>query len=241
MCHSTLIPSSIIVKTLLKNQAIVLRKKGKSYKEIRKLVPVSKSTLGLWFRSVKLSKIQLQTLTKKKLEGARRGGLARKLTRLKITQEIVKTSKVEVGHLSGREFWLVGLALYWAEGSKARVKNPSQGITFSNSDPKMLKFFLKWVLQVLKIPEQKIIFELYIHHTYYSKINKIRRYWADIFSLPLSKFDRIYYKKNRIKRLRDGLENGYNGLVRIRVLASTNLNRRVFGWTEGVCESCGVV
>jgi len=46
-------------------KAIELRKKGLSYSEILKCVPVAKSTLSLWLRSVGLSKKQRQRLTDK--------------------------------------------------------------------------------------------------------------------------------------------------------------------------------
>lgn len=229
------------MKVLLKEQAIKLRKGGRSYSEIRKLVPVSKSTLGLWFKSVKLSKQQIQTLTNKRLEAANRGGLSRKLTRLRVTREIISSAKLEIGTLSSRELRFTGLALYWAEGSKAKENNPSQGVTFSNSDTRMLKVFLKWLLEILKIPKKKIIFELYIHQSYSKKAYEIRKYWAKRLSLPIGKFDRIYYKKNKIKRTKYYYRKGYNGLIRIRVLESTNLNRKIAGWIEGISEYCGVV
>ena len=105
----------------------------------------------------------------------------------------------------------------------------------------MLKVFLKWLLEILKIPKSKIIFELYIHQSQSNRAGKIRKYWARHFSLPMGIFDRIYYKRNKIKRTKYYSGNGYNGLIRIRVLESTNLNRKIAGWTEGISEYCGVV
>ncbi|MDD3728951.1 MAG: hypothetical protein PHH50_01355 [Candidatus Pacebacteria bacterium] len=48
-----------------KEKAIKLRKKGLSYNDILKEIPVAKSTLSLWLRDVGLSKRQRQKLTEK--------------------------------------------------------------------------------------------------------------------------------------------------------------------------------
>ena len=63
----------MIEKTQEKQRAITLRKQGLSYNEILKKVPVSKSSLSLWLRSVGLAKEQKQRLTEKKLTSMKRG------------------------------------------------------------------------------------------------------------------------------------------------------------------------
>jgi hypothetical protein len=56
----------MILYLLEKEKAIDLRKKGLSYNEILKKVPVAKSTLSLWFRDIGLAVRQRQRLTAKK-------------------------------------------------------------------------------------------------------------------------------------------------------------------------------
>ena len=56
-----------------KEQAIKLRKKGLSYSEIRKSVPVSKDTLSRWCRDVVLKPRQLERIRQKRLSGAEKG------------------------------------------------------------------------------------------------------------------------------------------------------------------------
>src|SRR5438270_5358277 len=46
----------------LRERAIAMRKEGKSYREIREEVPVSKSTLSLWLCDVPMTKEQRQRL-----------------------------------------------------------------------------------------------------------------------------------------------------------------------------------
>ena len=52
----------MLAKIEEKQKAIALRKRGYSYSEILAEVPVAKSTLSLWLRSVGLAKKQKQLL-----------------------------------------------------------------------------------------------------------------------------------------------------------------------------------
>jgi len=134
---------SMIRKMEESKKAINLRKRGHSYSEILKEVPVAKSTLSLWLRSVGLSKRQEQRLTEKKFAAALKGAQMRRKLRLTITEEIKNEAKDEIGSISNRDLWLIGIILYWAEGAKQKEHNPSQKVKFSNSDPKAIKIFLK--------------------------------------------------------------------------------------------------
>ena len=134
-----------------KELAIRLRKEGKTYREIMQEIPVAKSTLSEWFKSVQLATPQIQRNTQLRIDGARRGAESRRQKRLFEMSELVIKGVEDVGKLSERELWLIGTALYWAEGSKQNTKSPSSGITFGNSDYRMLLVFLRW-LNLLKIP-----------------------------------------------------------------------------------------
>ena len=221
-----------------KAKAIKLRKRGLSYNEILKEVPVAKSTLSLWLRSVGLAKKQRQRLTEKRLTALLKGAKAKKDQRLALTKEIKSRARKEVGKLSKRELWLIGTALYWAEGAKAKQWNVSVGLKFNNSDPTMIIFFLKWLKEICFVSPQDIIYELYIHKT--ANWKNARKYWSKIISIPPQKI-RIYFKHNKIQTKRKNIGNDYYGLIMVRVKKSTNLNRKITGWIEGTCQYCGVV
>src|SRR3989338_10887183 len=114
----------MIKKEKEKLLALTLRKQGLSYREILEKVPVAKSSLSLWLQSVGLSRKQKQRLTEKKLASARRGALKKKQDRIFRTKIIKEKAEKEVCKLSERERWLIGVALYWAEGSKEKEWNP---------------------------------------------------------------------------------------------------------------------
>ena len=229
------------MKPLLRKRAIDLRRKGYTYSEILSEVPVAKSTLSLWLRSVGLSSRQKHKITKKVLMASQRGGIIRRKQRLKITREIKNKAMSEVGEIDERGLWLMGTMLHWAEGTKNKEYRPSVGVIFSNSDPLMIKIYLKWLGECVKIPDQMIYFDLFVHETSKNQIMDYIGYWAKVTGFPKSKFDKIYLKRNIIKSNRRNKGKKYFGLIRVRVKKSTNLNREIEGWIYGVCKQCGVV
>ena len=118
---------------------------GETYSEILKEVKVAKSSLSLWFRDVGLAKKQVQRITAKRYAAQKRGAEARHLQRVVRSKDIYAKAVREVGSLSRRELWLVGTALYWAEGSKQHEHTPSVGTIFSNSDIAMHWLFMRWL------------------------------------------------------------------------------------------------
>ena len=224
-----------------KGKAITLRKKGFSYSEILKEIPVAKSTLSLWLRSVGLAKKQRQRLTEKRLNVLLRGAKAKKDQRLILTKEIKDKAKKEIGELSKRELWLIGTALYWAEGSKQKEHNVSQVVKFSNSDPLMIRIFLRWLKNICKISKSEIYFRIALHETAINKLAKVQKYWANITGFSINNFGKIDWKKNKINTKRKNIGYKYNGLLNIYIRSSTNLNRKIEGWIEGIYKHCGVV
>lgn len=222
-----------------KDKAVRLRREGLSYSEILREIPVAKSTLSLWLRSVGLSHKQKQRLSEKKLAGSKRGWEARREGRALITREIKEKARAQVSRLSQRELWLFGVALYWAEGHKEKTKGSL--VLLSNSDPFLIKLFLKWLQDVCSLPKEDIHFWLFIHENARDRLPEIQKYWSKVTGFSVDHFQKVTWKKNQIKSYRKNKGDNYFGLVRIIVRRSTNLNRQIQGWIEGVCNNCGIV
>lgn len=229
------------MKQILRNKAIILRKQGLSYSEILKRIPVAKSTLSDWLHSVGLSKHQMQRITNKKLAAIRRGGETKKRQRIERIKKIKSKAISEIGLIDKNNLWLMGIMLYWAEGAKEKEYAPGQGVVFSNSDPMMIKIFLKWLKECLRVPEKRISLEIYIHETHKNKVIGTQEYWSSATGFSLSKFGKIYYKKDKPSGSRKNRGEDYHGLLRIRVRESADINRRIAGWIEGICIRCGMV
>ncbi len=217
-----------------KEKAIKLRKEGKTYSEILKDIPVAKSTLSEWFRDVKLSKTEIQKLTEKKLAGARRGGEAKRSQRIERVKEIHQKAIRDITHISKRELWLIGIALYWAEGSKEKDYCPGSGLKFSNSDPNMVRVFLRWIFEICKISKKDVIIEIYIHENSKNSIGEVKSYWSGITGFDVEELNRVYYKKNKIIKKRRNIGGLYYGQIRVKVRSSSNLVRQIAGWSEAI-------
>ncbi|MBI5079555.1 hypothetical protein HZB06_02740 [Candidatus Wolfebacteria bacterium] len=216
-------------------EATRLRKKGLSYSEILEKIPVAKSTLSLWLKSIGLSKKQKQRLTDKKLASALRGAARKKEIRIQNTQIIFQEAAKDIKNVSQRELFLIGVALYWAEGSKQKDHSISNRVRFSNSDPKMIKLFLLWLDKICGINFPNIRCDLYIHEE--ADIVNAKSFWEKEINMPIRG---IYYKKSKITK-RKNIGDNYFGLVSINVKQSTNLNRKISGWIDGICNYWGIV
>ncbi|OGZ72601.1 MAG: hypothetical protein A2908_03610 [Candidatus Staskawiczbacteria bacterium RIFCSPLOWO2_01_FULL_38_12b] len=216
-----------------KNKAIELRRQGFSYSEILKQIPVAKSSLSLWLRSVKLAKRQTQRLTEKRLAAVIRGGARKRDQRIILTKQIKDKARDEIGILSKRELWLIGIALYWAEGSKEKMSKSSK-VLFSNSDPYMIKIFIRWLIEAIKLPQEKISFNIVLHKNNKHRIQEVNNYWLKHTGFTSKSFGNMYFKKNIILTKRKNIGENYFGLLRVGVRESSTLNRKIQGWTEGI-------
>ena len=221
---------------LIKERAVALRKEGKSYSEILKTIPVAKSTLGLWLKDVGLSKTQKQQLTEKRLAAVKRGGEAKKNERLKRTQRIEEDAIIEIGKISTRELFLIGIVLYWAEGSKQKIHNPSERVNFSNSDAPMITVYLKW-LKMIGVNDIDIHLSVYLHDTAKHRMKEVQEYWSKSLKLRINRFEKIYFKKGSVKSFRKNTGEGYYGQIRVSVAKSTDLNRKINGWIRGITKN----
>lgn len=227
-----------LMKVEERRNAIRMRRHGKTYAEILARIPVAKSTLSLWLRSVHLARRQKQQLTKKRRLAGLRGALARRRDRLAEVHSYIGQGRRAVGTLSNRELWLIGVALYWAEGSKQHESTPSAGVMFGNSDVRMIRIFLYWLRQ-LDILDSEIYFELYVHENRISEVDSFRSWWSRKLGVRMSRVDRVYLKRHRPLTNRMNTGDLYRGLLRIKVSRSTTLNRKINGWIEGIVASLG--
>ncbi len=224
-----------------KRKSISLRKKGLSYSEIIRKVPVSQATLSKWLGKINLSEKQIERLKQKSEISRKLGSQANRKKRIDITKIIISQASGEVGKISDRELWLMGTMLYWAEGSKQKKHNVGQRVIFHNSDPLMVKLYTRWILGSINIPRTDVDFEIYSHENIKYKEGEVKRYWSKITGFPINTFGKMYYKKDKKKKYRKNQGEDYYGLLRIIVLKSTNLNRKISGWIRGICNQYGIV
>jgi hypothetical protein len=135
-----------------------------------------------------------------------------------------------------REVFLIGAALYWAEGAKAKPWRPSQCVSFINSDPQLIALFLSW-LDVIGVTRDRLSFRLSIHES--ADVNAAERFWREVIEEPSVRFHRPQLKKHVPSTKRRNTGGEYHGCLIIRVSRSTELYRRIEGWVEGTVNSLG--
>lgn len=225
-----------------RNQAVALRKTGATYNEILKKVPVAKSTLSLWLREVSLAKRQKQRLTAKRRAAQLRGGAVRHEQRLRITESIHGSAIAEVSRLTKRELLLIGAVMYWAEGTKEKSYGNAGGVDFSNTDPLMITFFIRWLTYCCEVPSSAIYANLYIHEFQRQRTAQALEFWVHGSSLRREQIRKIYFKKHNPKSRRHNFSENYYGTLRVRVIRSSGLMRKIAGWVKGIAaHDWGVV
>lgn len=232
----------MVPKLAEKQKAIALRKQGKTYSEILKVVPVAKSTISLWLQDVGLSKPQKQVITQKRKEAQMKGASARRRMRQEKTFSIYTQYAKEIGKLSKRERTLIGAALYWAEGAKEKAWRPGQRVDFGNTDPEMIKFFVRWLTEIVKVDINDIYFSLYIHKNHEQRVPEVLRYWKTAIDMPRLELAYVCFKKHNPKTVRKNTNDTYHGTLRMCVRRSADLQRRLYGWVYGITGApCRVV
>jgi hypothetical protein len=227
-------------KSALKDKSIKLRKEGHTYSEILKIIPVAKSTLSEWLKSVGLAKAQIQRITEKRRLGQLKGAMARRNQRIRLFNRITEEAERQVGKISKRELLLLGAALYWAEGAKEKDFNHGVGIKFSNSDPNMIFLFVQWLF-LNNISRDRIKFNIYVHDSYKNELDRFRIFWSQATGFPLEDFSKIYFKRAKLNTKRRNRGKLYNGLLCVKVSRSSELNRKIQGWVRGIVRNWGIV
>ncbi|MDB5255299.1 MAG: hypothetical protein JWL92_675 [Candidatus Nomurabacteria bacterium] len=179
--------SSVLARRNDKVAAIHMRQKGMSYSEIRKELNVSKGTLSAWLSGIELTTEQIAALKNipQRIERYRETVQKRNKARL---EAVYEKAKKDIGDFSQKELLLAGLMLYWGEGTKALPAH----VALTNTNPGMLKFFLKW-LDLFNVDKSKIKVRLHLYSD--MDIDTTMLYWSKELSLPLAQFRKPYIKK----------------------------------------------
>ena len=195
----------------LKERAISLRKKGFSFREISEVLYISKSTASLWLKDVELSVKAKDRIKKLGIEGREKGNITRREATEKENKLIRRKSEGILEELKNIEnnisfSKLICAILYWCEGGKL----DGGRMSFINSDPSMVSYFLKMFRKSFNISESK--FRISIHlHSYHNPKKQIE-FWSKVTNISSRQFIKPFLKKNSGKIKRDN----YQGCISIR-------------------------
>lgn len=213
------------MKTAIKRGAELLRRRGMSIKEIAREVEVSQSTVSRWCSDIILSAEQRNLLEEKRRKAGAKA-LApwiRRNRELK-QKDIRKQSALghqDLGRMTKRDLFMLGLGLYWGEG----YKRGSQEWGFTNSDFGMIRIVLDWLHKCYDVPIERIIARLTINTRYKTQAENLMRMWSRETGISRSQFGRPTfisgYNSSKLN------ERTYRGTLRIKVRRGTSLRRRI--------------
>ena len=202
-------------------KCIKLRKQGLSYSEIRKAVPVAKSTLQNWltFAGLTLTKEHLEIQVRKRLENKQVATEASRITRrIRKEKDINQALELHKKYFSN-PFYNYGVALYESEGSKGT------DCKFSNSDYRLVQVFLKFIERYFVLKRlENMGFEVYIHETRENDLEKISGFWSKSLGIPKNKI-KIRWKRNQVVGRRDN--PNYVGQMLVRVKGERILGSKI--------------
>ncbi|MGW7236887.1 hypothetical protein [Streptomyces sp. NPDC054804] len=213
----------------LRDRARELRLQGWTYDRIQVELGCSKSSISLWVRDLPRPE---RKRTPEESSAIARKGWEEKIRVRDAERRRTKTEAMQsIGALSTRELFLVGVGLYWAEGTKDKPYVRRETVTFVNSDPGMIRVYLAW-LDLLEIEHERLRFNVMIHEN--ADISGAERYWADLVGVDTSAFNKTTLKKHNPKTVRKNVGDSYRGCLVIKVLQGADLYRRIEGWWCGI-------
>ncbi|MEV5102707.1 hypothetical protein ACFQ7G_04560 [Streptomyces massasporeus] len=217
----------------LREKARELRLRGWTYDQIEVELGCSKSSISLWVRD--LPKPERRDPTEQAKLAARRRWEHELAVRDEERQQTKKASKRAIGELSSRELFLAGVVLYWAEGAKDKAysRQRRENLQFINSDPNVIRFYLRW-LESLEVERERLRFRLYIHES--ADVEEAEAYWADLVGVDAGTLQGTTLKKHNPKTVRKNVGDSYRGCLAIYVARSADLYRRVEGAWYGIVE-----
>jgi transcriptional regulator with XRE-family HTH domain len=220
-----------MAKIFEREKAKNLRESGLSISDIASKLKVSKSTVSYWCRDIILSEAAIQKIIKSS-ERKSTVGILRYTESLRIErQERVLSDKRKggtlLGKLSERDILCVGLGLYWGEG----YKKGNQEFGFTNSDEKMLKFYIKWLETVFKVSKANLILRVSINELHKYRIQEVQDFWIKQTNIPIHQFTLPSFIKTQSKKIYQNHALHF-GTLRIKVRLGTRLRREVLGMIE---------
>jgi hypothetical protein len=162
-----------------RERARQLRAEAWPLQQIADELGVAKSSVSMWVRDVSFT------------PGPRnRGAPSQRLH----PQHVARLAEIErlrgegiarIGELSRKEFLVAGTALYAGEGSKTDGR-----VTFANSDPRMIAFFVAWLRLFFPVDESRLRIRMYLHQGL--DLDAANRFWSVLTDIPVAQFGAPY-------------------------------------------------
>lgn len=225
------------MKSSLREKAERLREQGWSYSVIAERLCVSKSTLSNWLRYTPY-------MPNEHIMARMNAGFAKSVeTRHRQRQSSISDARIrgknDVGVLSQRDLFMLGIGLYMGEGTKLY-----EITRFINSNPEYVSCAMKWFREVCLIENRHFSVAIHLYPDSDEKLAK--RYWSRVTKVPLSQFEKVQVDR-RLGKSEKKKRKLPHGTAHITIRACGNkqlgvsLHRRIMGWIEAVIAQAGII
>jgi transcriptional regulator with XRE-family HTH domain len=189
------------VKTVEREKARRLRRtEGLPIKEIASRLGVSRSSVSLWVRDIELTEEQRRRLL------AMNPAYNRQLLGQSVwadecrRQRRASQDEGATAAQAGEPLHVAGCMLYWAEGAKHR-----NAVRFSNSDPELVKVFVRFLRTYFEIRDEDIRVTCNLFADHASRQLEIEQFWLDTLGLGRTSLCKstvnVYSRHTQRKRL----------------------------------------
>jgi transcriptional regulator with XRE-family HTH domain len=214
----------------LRAKARELRLQGLDYDEIVAQLGVSKSSVSLWVRDLpRPPGVTSEECARRAAERIRRYWAVERPVRAARRVAATAEAAASIGGMTDREILIAGAVAYWCEGAKNKPHRRADRVTFANSDPELVSFFLLF-LDTAGIPRSDLAFQLQIHET--ADVAAAERFWLTLTGARTEQFRKVYLKHHNPLTTRKNIGDGYHGCLRIDVMQSCELYRKIEGWAS---------
>lgn len=195
----------------LKNKAIILRKQGYTFKEIKKTLDkdIPKSTLSYWCRNVQTPEFyneKIRNINLEHLEIIRKAAVKANKKKQEILFESIRNNNEYLkNYLDKNTYKLLLSMLCLGEGSKYKS---TRRLTFCSSSPEIIKLYLKLFTDSYNLKEEK--FRVNILCRADQNIEELEKFWQDLTKIEKSRFYKTRVDKRTIGK--KTLKKDYKGV-----------------------------
>ena len=219
-------------KDALHARARELREQGLNYEEIAAALGVSKSSISLWVRDMpRPERLSYEECRKRAAEGSRLYWETERPVREARREEVRAAAAGQIGTLSKREILIAGAIAYWCEGAKTKPRRRQDRVVFVNSDPALIRFFLRF-LDAVGIGREDLTYRVHIHEA--ADVPGAERFWQRVTQADPRQFRRTVLKTHNPRTVRTNVGDDYHGCLRVEVRRSANLYRQIEGWSSAI-------
>ena len=213
----------------LRAEAEELRRQGYSYNLIQERLGIAKGTMSYWFKEMPFT--PNKEVLRRVKNGQGKLGIRRHNDRVNEIAKLKKVGIAEIGVLSARDLWLLGLGIYIGEGSKT-----NEQIRIVNSDPAVIRTSIKWLKESCGLDNENIRMSLHIYPD--NNPEECIEYWQRVTRLKRENFRWISVDSRTNKSASNAGKLMY-GTAHVTVISNgdkakgVKLFRRLNGWIYG--------